>query len=238
MSKNAILVASSDHELADSIRTCLEHDGFDAVCVYRGRDGTRSFLESAPEAVILSDALPDMSGWEMAHRIRELSDAPILFILSRKDRFLVERALSVGDDYLAQPFSCDRLSIKLAVMLKRRAKVRSALVYDDGHLRVDIARRQVSRNGDPIHLSDIEFKLLIYFVRNPDRVLEHDELLRNVWGHTYLGAKSHVSLYVRYLRRKLEKDPAQPTYFCTEWGVGYSFRPHKPAPQRRSSSPV
>jgi two-component system, OmpR family, KDP operon response regulator KdpE len=90
---------------------------------------------------------------------------------------------------------------------------------------VDFARRLVTRDGRPVHLTDTEFKLLSCFVRKPNRVLSYDELLNQVWGHTHFGAKSHVSLYVRYLRKKLEDDPANPLYFTTEWGVGYSFRP-------------
>jgi DNA-binding response OmpR family regulator len=87
----------------------------------------------------------------------------------------------------------------------------------------------VERGGQPVHLTDTEFKLLSCFVRHPNQVMTYDELLTQVWGHTHFGAKSHVSLYVRYLRKKLEDNPAEPLYFNTEWGVGYSFRPRDKA---------
>jgi two-component system KDP operon response regulator KdpE len=124
------------------------------------------------------------------------------------------------------------------MLRRRREEARDEPAYDDGRLRVDFARRQVSKDGQPVHLTDTEFKLLSCFLRRPNRVLGYEQLLTSVWGHTHFGARSHVSLYVRYLRKKLEDDPANPAYFVTEWGVGYSFRPGLPGPRDIDPDPA
>lgn len=221
-----ILIVDSDRETARQLIDYLSNAGYAILHTSTGREGIQRFLESMPQAVIVRDALPGLDGWETARRIREMSSVPIIFIADRRDVFSMERALHLGDDYVTPPWNWDRLSAKLAALLRRRRDdPDDRLVYDDGRLAVDFARRLVTRDGHPVHLTDTEFKLLTCFVRKPNRVLTYDELLNQVWGHTHFGAKSHVSLYVRYLRKKLEDDPSNPLYFTTEWGVGYSFRP-------------
>ena len=226
MDTNRLLIIDPDREAAGALREQLNQAGFETTHSSSGREGIQRFLELMPQAVILRDAMAGLDGWDTARRIREMSNVPIVFIADRRDVFSMERALHLGDDYLSPPWNWERLVAKLNALLRRRREDRDeSLVYDDGRLAVDFARRLVSRDGRPVHLTDTEFKLLCCFVRKPNRVLTYDELLTQVWGHTHFGAKSHVSLYVRYLRKKLEDDPAHPMYFNTEWGVGYSFRP-------------
>jgi two-component system KDP operon response regulator KdpE len=225
-----LLIIDSDREVAGQLRDQLERAGFETVHTSSGREGLQRFLELMPQAIILRDALPGLDGWDTARRIREMSNVPIVFISDHRDMFAMERALHIGDDYVAPPWNWERLAVKLGALLRRRREEQDhTLLYDDGCLKVDFARRLVARDGRPVHLTDTEFKLLSCFLRRPNRVLTYDELLTQVWGHTHFGAKSHVSLYVRYLRKKLEADPANPEYFNTEWGVGYSFRPRVPA---------
>ncbi len=225
-----LLIIDPDREAASLLRAQLSQTGFETVHASNGREGIQRFLELMPQAIILRDAMPGLDGWDTARRIREMSNVPIVFISDRRDVFSMERALHIGDDYLTPPWNWERLAAKLQALLRRRREEHDeALNYDDGRLAVDFARRLVTRDGRPVHLTDTEFKLLSCFVRKPNRVLTYDELLTQVWGHTHFGAKSHVSLYVRYLRKKLEEDPSNPVYFNTEWGVGYSFRPHVPA---------
>lgn len=221
-----LLIIDSNREAAQQVREQLTRAGFETLVAASGREGIQRFLEWKPQAILIRDAMAGLDGWDTARRLREMSSVPILFIADRHDVFAMERALSIGDDYLALPWNWERLIARLQVLLRRRREEQDeALVYDDGRLSVDFARRHVTRDGQPVHLTDTEFKLLTCFVRRPNRILTYDELLTQVWGHTHFGAKSHVSLYVRYLRKKLEDDPANPLYFTTEWGVGYSFRP-------------
>jgi two-component system KDP operon response regulator KdpE len=210
----------------------LRRAGFAIATAANGRDGIRRFLELSPQAIIVRDAMPGLDGWDTARRVREMSDVPIVFVADRRDVFAMERALHLGDDYVTPPWTWPRVAAKLSALLRRRRDDGdAALSYDDGKLSVDFARREVRRHGEPVHLTDTEFKLLSCLLRRPNRVLTYDELLNQVWGHTHFGARSHVSLYVRYLRKKLEDDPSNPAYFLTEWGVGYSFRPRQSIPE-------
>jgi two-component system KDP operon response regulator KdpE len=237
--QHRLLLIDSDRETAGQLREHLGRAGFEIVHAASGREGIQRFLDLTPRALIVRDALPGLDGWETAQRIREMSSVPILFISDRRDMFAMERALHLGDDYVTPPWNWTRLAAKLHALLRRRRDdPDEALVYDDGRLAVDFARRRVARDGQPVHLTDTEFKLLNCFVRRANRVITYDELLTQVWGHTHFGAKSHVSLYVRYLRKKLEDDPSNPAYFITEWGVGYSFRPRVAvSSQANGSSP-
>jgi two-component system KDP operon response regulator KdpE len=225
MPSGKVLIVDNDRAVVASLRAHLTQDGFETLAAYSVPDGMRKFVETLPDAVILRDEVPGPRGVEMAWRLREMSDAPIIFISDRKDRFLLERALQVGDEYMAPPWSWEKVSAKLTSLLKRRRSPTDHLLScDDGNLKIDLAHRQVTKAGQPLHLTSMEFKLLSYFVRKANRVLKYDELLAHVWGHTDPKAKSQVSLYVRYLRKKIEDDPAHPAYLCTERGVGYSFR--------------
>ncbi len=221
-----VLIIDPDANVLETAKSHLTRGGFEAAGAQSGKEGIALFLESSPQAIILRDMMPDLSGWDTAHRIREMSDIPILFISERRDRISMERALSLGDDYMPQPWNWERLLAKLTALLKRySAEHKSALLYDDGYLTVDLARRHVSKGGVAISLTDTEFKLLSYFVRKANQVLKYDELIVYILGHSYTKAKSHVSRYVGYLRKKIEDNPARPAYFCTERGVGYSFKP-------------
>jgi two-component system KDP operon response regulator KdpE len=225
MPSSKVLIVDSDRTVVASLRAHLVKAGFETMAAYTVQDGMRKFVEVLPDAVVLRDEVPGPRGVEMAWRLREMSDVPVIFISDRKDRFLLERALQVGDDYMLPPWSWEKLAAKLLSLLKRRRNKTSHLLScDDGNLKIDLAGRQVTKGGRPVHLTSMEFKLLSYFVRQANRVLQYDELLAHVWGHTDPKAKSQVSLYVRYLRKKIEDNPARPTYLCTERGVGYSFR--------------
>lgn len=222
----SVLIVDNDPAIVKSLSAHITREGFEPIPAHSGQEGVHAFLERLPQAVILRDVMPGLSGWEVAQQIREMSDVPILFLSDHKDRASMERALRMGDDYMAPPWSWERLSAKLTALLKRSsAKASHVLIYDDGFLRIDFAHRHVTRQGEPVHLTETEFRLLSYFVRRMHQVLRYEELLANVWDHTYLKAKSHVSVYVGYLRKKIEADPSHPAYIHTERGLGYSFRP-------------
>lgn len=229
--QHKVLIVDPVGNIASQLAEVLQEAGYQPIVQGNLREAVRAFKEHDARAVFLLETLPSNESWEVAQRVREISQAPIIFIADRRDLFAMERALHIGDDYVTPPYNWPRLVVKLGALLRRsREEAPGGLAYDDGELAVDFATRTVHKRGQPIHLTETEFKLLSCFVRRPNRVLSYDELLTQVWGHTHFGAKSHVSLYVRYLRRKLEDDPANPTYFTTEWGVGYSFRPRANQP--------
>jgi len=225
MKRGKILVADGDMAVVQEIRAQLAGLGIEMLWAPNGHEVIQSFIHHMPDAVILRDTLPDFDGWETARLIRAISDTPIIFISDHSDRLSRNRALQLGDDLMAPPWQWERLPARLAALLKRSPSQVTLLpdLYDDGYLIVDISGRAVTREGKPVDLSNTEFKLLSCFVRHPDRALTYLDILQSVWGHSYLKAKSDVSQYVRYLRQKIEIDPARPDYLQSVRGIGYLF---------------
>jgi two-component system KDP operon response regulator KdpE len=172
--------------------------------------------------------MPGMDGWEVCRRLRELSSVPIIMLTARNMKGDVIKGLESGaDDYLTKPFSAAELEARIQAVL-RRSSIQGqgnsrALFYSNGYLTIDFDRRIVKVHGEAIDLTPTEFKLLSCLVRNEGRVLPHRYLLTEVWGPEYADEVDYVKLYVRYLRLKIEQNPADPVYIQTEWGVGYRF---------------
>src|SRR5258708_2127763 len=225
MKRGKILIADSDPAIAQEISVQILALGLETLWVPNGREVIKNFIYHMPDAVILGDHVADLNGWETARLIRAISDTPIVFISNHSDRLSRNRALQWGDDYMTPPWQWQRLPGRLAVLLKRSTNPSATLpaLYDDGYLAGDISGNAVTREGRPIALSNTEFQLLSCFVRHPNRALTYGDILQSVWGHSYLKAKSDVSQYVRYLRQKIEADPARPTYFQSIRGIGYLF---------------
>jgi DNA-binding response OmpR family regulator len=220
-----VMLIDNDAAVVGQMRSHLAQAGLEAVAAGAGREAIQTFLRRPPDAVILRDTLPEISGWEIGELIREISAVPIIFISDRPDRLSRNRALQIGDDYMPAPWRWEWLVARLSALLKRSSAECPMLpaVYDDGYLRVDLQAQTAVRGGVPLNLTSTEFKLLSCFVRHPNRALGYSEILQSVWGHSYLKAKSDVSLYVRYLRQKIEVDMARPSYLQTVRGFGYLF---------------
>jgi DNA-binding response OmpR family regulator len=229
MSAGTVLIVDGNVALVREIKAQMANLGLEGLWASGGREAIQLFLHHTPDAVILRETLPDFSGWETAELIRAISDVPVIFISDHSNRLSRNRALQLGDEYLTPPWRWDRLRARLTALLKRSSRQNSTLPdpYDDGFLKVDISGRAVTRAGMGIDLTHTEFKLLSCFVRHPNHALTHGEILQSVWGHTYLKAKSDVTLYVWHLRRKIEINPTQPAYLRTVRGVGYLFAPHR-----------
>ena len=222
-----VLIVDKDPALVREITSQVAHLGLEALWAGGGREAIQLFVRHTPEAVILSEVLPDFSGWEAAELIRTICDAPIIFLSRHPDRLSRNRALQLGDEYLTPPWQWDRLRARLAALLRRStAPVASQPdPYDDGFLKVDLEAQHVTKAGKHVRLTKTEFKLLTCFVRHPNRALSHNEIVQSVWGHGYIEPKSAVTLYVWHLRRKIEADPSRPTYLQTIRGIGYFFSP-------------
>jgi DNA-binding response OmpR family regulator len=169
--------------------------------------------------------MPDMDGWTVCERLRELSDVPIIFVTAIGKEADIIRGLEMGaDDYLVKPFSPRELVARIEAVLRRTERGDAAIesrVYRNGPLSVNTENREVRLNGELVELTPIEFKLLSTFIRNEDKVLTHRFLLSQVWGPAYEEERQYLKLYVWYLRQKIEVDPADPKLVVTERGVGY-----------------
>jgi two-component system KDP operon response regulator KdpE len=187
--------------------------------------------------VLLDLALPDGDGIEVTRRLREWSSVPIIVISARGQESDKIDALDAGaDDYLTKPFGIGELLARLRVAHRHAARFRDEpgdAIFEAQGVRVDLGRRQVSRDGQEIHLTPIEYKLLAALVRHCGKVLTHRQLLKEVWGPSAVEQTQYLRVYMTQLRHKIEKDPTRPALLVTETGVGYRLRDESPAAEGR-----
>lgn len=195
-----------------------------------GCEALSRFEEEQPGLVILDVTMPPPDGFEVCRLIRERSQVPILMLTVRDATLDKVRALDLGaDDYLTKPFEDVELLARLRALL-RRANGSPLLPTPDvnvGDLTLDSRTHEVRVRGEVVRLTSTEYRLLEVLVRHAGTVLPHRYLLERVWGPEYTGDTHYLKVFVGRLHRKLDKDPAQPRYIRSEWGVGYRFVPHR-----------
>src|SRR5512143_2313596 len=222
-----ILIIEDDTSIATLTRLQLETKNFSVQTAHNGADGLRQAYAWQPDLVLLDVMMPDMDGWSVCQRLRELSDVPVIFVTAVGQERNIVRGLQMGaDDYIIKPFSTKELQARIEAVLRRRRQIDTTdlpLHYTNGWLVVDSEQRQVIVDSKPIDLSPIEFRLLTTLVRNEGKVLTHEYLLEQVWGPAYKDERHYLKLYVWYLRQKIEPDVNHPQYIITERGVGYRF---------------
>lgn len=224
--KPVIIVVEDDAKIRRFIKLALEAeqlDVFEADSVKRGliEAGTRQ-----PDLVVLDLGLPDADGIDFIKDFRTWSDIPVIVLSARTAEADKVAALDAGaDDYLIKPFGAAELLARVRAHLRRRFRAGTSgqAVFEFGDVRVDFGKRIVEKNGQQIHLTPIEFRLLAYLVANPDSVLTHRQLLKAVWGPSHIDDSHYVRVYMGHVRKKIEDDPTRPKYILTESGVGYRF---------------
>ena len=228
-----ILLIEDDVGLAEFIQYQIRREGYQVLVAHRGEDGLRQAYRWLPDLIILDIMMPEMDGWTVCQRLREMSNVPIIFTTALGAERDVVRGLEMGaDDYLVKPFGPKELMARIQALLRRHAQPRpEGRLYQNGRLTIDLKRREVFLDGRAIILTPVEFKLLACLVNDEDKVLSHAYLLRQVWGAAYERERhaSRLKLYIWYLRQKLEVDPTQPSLILTERGVGYRLARTSPA---------
>jgi two-component system KDP operon response regulator KdpE len=228
--REKILVVDDSTEFLDLMEKWLESAGYQSLTAEDGEDGLRRVFSSRPDLVLLDVNMPRLSGWEVCRQIRAMSDIPVIMLTVNKQRADILRGFSEGaDDYITKPCDFGELIARVGAVLRRSAARRpdrpSSSRY--GEVEVDWKSRQVYVRRQPVKLSPTEFKLLACLIENRGWVVTHEELLQKAWGPDYIGDKSYVKLYIRYLREKIEKEPNQPELILTERGTGYRFSVQK-----------
>lgn len=222
-----VLVIDDDVGLLTMLRLGLELEGFDVTTAKGGKEGLRRAYQTHPDVVILDVTMSEMDGWTTCERLRQVSDVPVIMLSGRTDKADIVKGLSMGaDDYLIKPCSLNELKARINSRLRRSHKSVTAekkAVFDDGHLRVDLREEMVLKDGELVELSPIEYRLLAHLVQERGRVVSRTDLLTNVWGAEYADELTYLSVYIRYLRRKIEDDPSNPRYVQTRWKLGYFF---------------
>jgi DNA-binding response OmpR family regulator len=222
-----ILIVDDDAALVKVLSLSLEREGFEVIAALSGAEALRKAYESRPDLVILDIMMPQMDGWVTCRRLREIADMPIIMLTAKGGELDVVRGLDLGaDDYITKPCSSEELKARIRALLRRSLSAEKTdwqAAYDDGWLMIDLSRQQVAVNGEPIDLTPTEFRLLSCLVQRNGQVVPHKELLTEVWGPEYSDQVSYLSVYIRYLRQKIEQNPSQPNYILTKWGMGYRF---------------
>jgi DNA-binding response OmpR family regulator len=222
-----VLVIDDDPELLSLLQVGLERDGFVVVTARNGKQGLRRAYETRPDVIVLDLAMPEMDGWIACQRLRSICDTPIIVLTAKTDQVDILKGLSLGaDDYLTKPCRLADLRTHIRAVLDRANAGLSdnrRVVYEDDDLHIDLKDGKVMRRGEEIHLTPIETRLLMYLVAQSGRIVPHEELLINVWGQGYAEEANYLSVYIRYLRRKIEDDPSNPRYIRTRWRMGYCF---------------
>ena len=222
-----ILAVDDEARMVRFIRLNLEHDGFQVVEAYNGSQALEQIRTNLPDLVLLDVMMPDIDGFEVLRMIRETNNIPVIMLTAKGDEEDRIKGLELGaDDYITKPFSPRELVSRVRAVLRRTdtttASTRDIIEVDD-RLKIDFNRREVWVDGELIKLRPTEYRLLYHLVQNAGWVLTHEQLLTKVWGYEYRDEPHYVRLYINYLRKKLEEDPADPKYILTERGIGYRF---------------
>ena len=219
-----VLVVEDDREIRSLIQSSLAVEGFDVQTAGSVNEAKALLQHATPDVVVLDLGLPDGDGIELVQEVRRRHALPILVVSARHQEAQKIALLDAGaDDYLTKPFSVGELLARIRVALRHRGTALSpaVIVHELDGLKVDLGLRLVEVNGQALHLTPTEFKLLARLVRSAGRVVTHRQLLTDVWGADFSGHTHYLRLYMGQLRAKIEADPAEPRHLLTEAGVGY-----------------
>jgi two-component system KDP operon response regulator KdpE len=216
-------VVEDEPEIRRFLRTSLGAEGYRVVEAETGERGAIEAGTQKPDLAIVDLGLPDIDGVEVIRRIRAWSPMPIVVLSARAQEQSKVGALDAGaDDYITKPFGVGELLARVRVALRHASRAPSGketLVL--GKISVDLQQRRVSRGGEALHLTPIEFRLLACLAQHLGMVVTHRQLLKEVWGPSYVEHTHYLRIYMKQLRDKLEDDPVQPRHLLTETGIGY-----------------
>ena len=223
-----ILVVEDDERIRSSMRLALEGEGYEVRDAASGEEGLDMFAEAPPDVALIDLMLPGMDGFECCRALRRSSAVPIIIVTARSDTHDVVAGLEAGaDDYVTKPFVAKELAARIRALLRRARPAEEepgALTFGDLQLLPEqgVLRRL---NGDEVHCTRTEFRLLCELAASPNKVLSREQLLDRVWGYDYFGDGRLVDVHIRRLRTKVEVDPAVPQHILTVRGMGYKLVP-------------
>jgi DNA-binding response OmpR family regulator len=221
-----ILAVEDDQRIRSAVKLALEDEGWIVEEAESGEDAIEIFQRTQPDVVLIDIMLPGIDGFELCRTLRRTSSVPIVMVTARNDTHDVVAGLEAGaDDYLTKPFAPKELSARIRALLRRirpSAPGHPRLVFGDLELIPDEGK--VLRDGEEVHLTKTEFRLLCELAESPGKVLSREALLDKVWGYDYFGDGRLVDVHVRRLRTKVEADPANPRHVVTVRGLGYRLQ--------------
>lgn len=228
-----VLIVDDEPPVRRFLRASLGSHGYRCIEANTLEEATRMATSHRPDLILLDLGLPDGDGIAFTRSVREWSTVPILVVSARGREEDKVTALDAGaDDYLTKPFGTDELLARMRVALRNAERTKAPTeppIIEAGELRIDLVRREITRAGQEIHLTPIEYKILVLLARNAGRVLTHGQILHHVWGPSSTKQTHYVRVHMAELRKKIEGDQARAKILVTEPGVGYRFRDIPPA---------
>ena len=221
-----ILTVEDDERIRTAVRLALEDEGWQVEEADNGEDALDTFTSAPTDVVLIDIMLPGIDGFEVCRSIRRTSDVPIVMVTARADTHDVVAGLEAGaDDYLTKPFAPKELSARIRALLRRARSTDPASTHlTFGDLEVVPDEGVVRKDGEAVHLTKTEFRLLVELASSPGRVFSREVLLERVWGYGYFGDGRLVDVHIRRLRTKIESDPANPRHVVTVRGLGYKLQ--------------
>lgn len=237
MSSNVIMVVEDDEAIREGIRILLGGEGYTVLEAASGEDALRN-MNDAVDLVILDIMLPGISGLKVCEELRKTSNVPVLFLTAKSQESDKTIGLTAGgDDYLAKPFSYAELIARVKAQLRRyvvyRGKKQNLSMSTDqtltsGRLKIALDRNEVWKDGEPLDLTEIEYKILALMMQHPQRIFSANVIYETVWNEMYTySANSTIMVHIRKLRTKIEDDPQNPVYIKNVWGKGYRYEEDK-----------
>ncbi|HZU78764.1 MAG TPA: response regulator transcription factor [Acidimicrobiales bacterium] len=219
-----ILLVEDDERIRASTRLALEDEGFDVAEAADAETALAQFTTQPSEVVLLDLMLPGMDGFTCCRELRRISTVPVIMVTARTDTPDVVAGLEAGaDDYVTKPFVATELAARIRALLRRARTAEAPSVLMVGSVEVRPDEGTVVRDGQDVHLTRTEFRLLCELAANPGKVLSREQLLDHVWGYDYFGDGRLVDVHIRRLRTKIEDDPASPRHILTVRGMGYKL---------------
>ena len=221
-----VLIVDDEPQITRVLRHSLTAHRYDVRTAADGLSALDTFRDWHPDLIITDLQMPEMDGIELCREIRKISTLPIIVLSVKGEERTKVAALDAGaDDYVTKPFGIDELLARVRAALRRSPETHdeTETSLQDGDFKVDLSTRDVSVNGESIHLTPKEFDLLVFLFRNRNKVVTHRAILTAIWGGNFTEQTEYLRVFVGQLRKKVEKDPSQPRYIRTEPWVGYRF---------------
>jgi two-component system alkaline phosphatase synthesis response regulator PhoP len=220
-----ILIVEDNVDLANGLEVNLKKEGYRILKAVTGEDALTIAIRDCPDLMILDIMLPGISGLDVCRELRNKSiDIPIIMLTAKSDEMDRVVGLELGaDDYITKPFGIRELLARIRVCLRRQPQQTEMPRYSFGHVTIDFEKYRVTRKNKELDLTQKEFELLRYLIRNRESVLSRDRLLDEVWGYDSYPTTRTVDTHILKLRKKLEDDPANPKYILSVYGGGYKF---------------
>ncbi len=219
-----VLIVEDEKAISDIIMFNLKREGYEVMQALTGTDGLNMALSENPDIVLLDIMLPEMDGFQVLEKIREVSEVPVIMVTAREEEMDKVLGLETGaDDYVTKPFSMVELIARVKANTRRQVAPakKAETTVTIGDITIDTDSQSVMKNNETLDLTQREYEIMVYFAKNPTKVISREELMEKVWGYDYYGDLRAVDVAMRRLREKIEDDPSEPKLIITKRGSGY-----------------